>query len=41
MEYVLNEFGIESPLLDKHISVENKEDGTRIVLPVSWSSHNG
>ena len=35
MEYILNEFGIESALLDEYITIDKTEDVTRIVLPIS------
>ena len=34
LEYILKEFGIESPLLDKHISVGEMESEIKIILPL-------
>lgn len=34
MEYVLKEFDIERPLLDKHISIDKIAGEARIILPI-------
>lgn len=36
MEYLLKEFGIESPLLDKHITINKTGTEIKIVLPVNF-----
>ena len=33
MEYIVKEFGIDSPLLDEHIKINNEEMVVNIVLP--------
>lgn len=35
IEYIVKEFGIESPLLDKHISIDKMEAETKVILPFS------
>jgi hypothetical protein len=34
LEYIVKEFGIESPLLDEHVTVDKLNEVTKIVLPV-------
>ena len=34
MEYIVKEFGIESPLMDEHIKINNEDVVVNIVLPV-------
>jgi hypothetical protein len=34
MEQILKEFGIESPLLDKHITIDKLLEETNIILPI-------
>jgi hypothetical protein len=34
MEYIVKEFGIDSPLLDEHIKVNNEEMVVTIVFPI-------
>ena len=36
MEYIVKEFGIENPLLDEHIKVNNEERVVNIVLPFGF-----
>ncbi len=33
MDYIVQEFGIDSPLLDEHIKINNEENVVNIVLP--------
>jgi hypothetical protein len=35
MEYIVKEFGIDSPLLDEHIRINNEEMVVNIVLPLA------
>jgi hypothetical protein len=34
MEYIVKEFGIDGPLLDEHIKINNEEMVAHIVLPL-------
>lgn len=38
MEYILREFGIESPLLDQHITIDKTGEEVKIILPVASRS---
>lgn len=33
LEYIVKEFGIENPLFDKHITIDEKNDVVKIILP--------
>lgn len=33
LEYIVKEFGIGNPLLDEHITIDKKDDATKIIIP--------
>lgn len=37
LEYIVKEFGIENPLLDNHITIDEKNDVVNIILPFDIS----